>query len=89
MPGGGVLRISAENRRGEIGSLPADLQPDDYVVVSVSDTGIGMSKETLQRAFEPFFTTKEAGRGSGLGIIDRSRLCGAIGGIGRDRQHSR
>jgi signal transduction histidine kinase/CheY-like chemotaxis protein len=68
MPGGGVLRISAENRQGDIGDLPAELQPDDYVVISVTDTGIGMNKETLQRAFEPFFTTKEAGRGSGLGL---------------------
>jgi signal transduction histidine kinase len=67
MPGGGGLRISAENRQRGVGNLPAALQPNDYVVISVTDTGIGMNKETLQHAFEPFFTTKEAGRGSGLG----------------------
>src|SRR5207237_2105288 len=49
MPGGGILRITAENRQGNIGNLPPELQPNDYVVVSVTDTGIGMNKETLQR----------------------------------------
>jgi nitrogen-specific signal transduction histidine kinase/CheY-like chemotaxis protein len=68
MRAGGTLRIDAENRRADIGNLPSDLPPGDYVVVSVSDTGTGMNQETLARAFEPFFTTKEAGRGSGLGL---------------------
>jgi signal transduction histidine kinase len=68
MRAGGALRIDAEQRRADIGNLPSDLPPGDYVVVSVSDTGTGMNQETLARAFEPFFTTKEAGRGSGLGL---------------------
>jgi signal transduction histidine kinase len=68
MPEGGILRIESENRRGDNGTLPPALQADDYVVISVTDTGIGMNRETLQRAFEPFFTTKEAGHGSGLGL---------------------
>jgi len=68
MRAGGTLRIDAVNRRADIGNLPSDLPPGDYVVVSVSDTGTGMNPETLARAFEPFFTTKEAGRGSGLGL---------------------
>jgi signal transduction histidine kinase/CheY-like chemotaxis protein len=68
MPAGGRLQISCENHRADAGDAPADLAPGDYVIVSVSDTGTGMSEATLAHAFEPFFTTKEAGRGSGLGL---------------------
>ncbi len=68
MQAGGTLLIEAENRQAQIGNTPPDLAFGDYVVVSVSDTGIGMEPETLARVFEPFFTTKEAGRGSGLGL---------------------
>ena len=68
MPSGGTLLIEAENQQ----QRSTDCQPypvsGDYVVVSVSDTGIGMDAETLARAFEPFFTTKALGLGSGLGL---------------------
>lgn len=69
MPRGGVLHIRTSNIAvgGEMAeSVNAD--PGDYVVLSVSDTGVGMGEETLSRAFDPFFTTKEVGRGSGLGL---------------------
>ena len=66
MPEGGRLTIRTANvSRGE---APADLAPGDYVLISVSDTGEGMSEELLRRAIEPFFTTKEPGKGSGLGL---------------------
>ena len=68
MPGGGTLLIGAENRGAASSWLPPELPLRDYVVVSVSDTGTGMNRKTLQRVFEPFFTTKEVGRGSGLGL---------------------
>jgi CheY-like chemotaxis protein len=66
MPEGGRLTIRTANvSRGE---APADLAPGDYVLISISDTGEGMSEEVLRRAVEPFFTTKEPGKGSGLGL---------------------
>jgi signal transduction histidine kinase/ActR/RegA family two-component response regulator len=68
MPGGGTLQIACENRQVEISGPTTDLSAGDYVTVSVSDTGTGMSEATLARAFEPFFTTKPPGRGSGMGL---------------------
>lgn len=68
MPNGGVLAIGAEDGRGRIEGCTSELTANDYVIVSVKDTGAGMSDETLARAFEPFFTTKDAGCGSGLGL---------------------
>ena len=53
----------------------------DTVVIEVSDTGIGMSEETLQRVFEPFFTTKPAGDGTGLGLSVSYGIIEAHGGI--------
>jgi signal transduction histidine kinase len=68
MPDGGRLQVTCENRRADPGNAAEDLAAGDYVTVSVSDTGIGMSEATLAHAFEPFFTTKGAGRGSGMGL---------------------
>ncbi len=67
MPAGGSLSIVTRNlsRRAEV---PAGLPPGDYISITVTDTGLGMSPEVLARAFEPFFTTKEIGKGTGLGL---------------------
>ncbi|MBS0313853.1 MAG: response regulator [Proteobacteria bacterium] len=70
MPSGGKLSIEASAITIDAASVSAadDLRPGDYIRLSVSDTGSGMSRETLARAFEPFFTTKAVGKGSGLGL---------------------
>lgn len=69
MPEGGTLTLSA--RRASIGPEEAarqGLSPGNYVVVSIADTGVGMSPEALRRAVEPFYSTKPIGKGSGLGL---------------------
>jgi PAS domain S-box-containing protein len=61
MPRGGRLVISTEN-------VPGAASQRGYVVLKVSDTGVGMDTETQEHIFEPFFTTKEMGKGTGLGL---------------------
>ena len=71
MPQGGDLYLKTENViLGEefVNDKPYKVEAGDYIKISLTDTGIGMAKETRERIFEPFFTTKEMGRGTGLGL---------------------
>ncbi|MEW6126838.1 MAG: PAS domain S-box protein [Acidobacteriota bacterium] len=68
MPDGGNLMIETTNVALNEQALAVGMQPGDYVLLSISDTGHGMDEATQQRIFEPFYTTKESGKGTGLGL---------------------
>ncbi|MFQ5736541.1 MAG: PAS domain S-box protein [Thermodesulfobacteriota bacterium] len=70
MPEGGTLSIKTRNEtvtEEQCRGIP-EAHPGDVVRLTVSDTGVGMEKDLVQRIFEPFFTTKEAGKGTGFGL---------------------
>ena len=78
MPTGGRLKIATRN--AAVATLGPPSCPEDYVVISVTDTGTGMTEAVKSRLFEPFFTTKPPGKGTGLGLATCqtiARQCGA------------
>ena len=82
MPDGGTLRIAA---MPETIVQDGDLAPGRYICLSVTDTGTGMSAETMARAVEPFFSTKGVGKGTGLGLSMVHGLASQLGGALRLR----
>ncbi|MBI5525140.1 MAG: response regulator [Deltaproteobacteria bacterium] len=77
MPQGGRVVVETRCARVDKAStaLHEGIEPGEYVIISVTDTGVGMDKETQKKVFEPFFTTKPAGKGTGLGL---SMVYGAV-----------
>jgi PAS domain S-box-containing protein len=69
MPDGGVIKIETANCTFDYSAAAGrEMRAGDYVGLSVSDTGTGMTAEVIQRAFDPFYTTKPLGQGTGLGL---------------------
>jgi signal transduction histidine kinase len=83
MPDGGVISISAENFFVDknYARKHIDAKVGSYVVITVSDTGIGIPPKIMDRIFEPFFTTKEQGKGTGLGLSISHGIVKSHGGF--------
>jgi|GEM_PF-1913095 len=80
---GGRLEVAVEEKEltgSEVERLSLHMSPGRYVKLSVSDTGIGMDEETLQRIFDPYFTTKPSGEGTGMGLSMVHGIVKACGG---------
>jgi PAS domain S-box-containing protein len=77
------LRLAAENTEVDqhFASMNPDARPGPHVVISVSDTGTGMTPEVMDKIFDPFFTTKEPGKGTGLGLATVIGIVKSHGGF--------
>jgi CheY-like chemotaxis protein len=83
MPSGGTLTVAAENIAidAHFARMNPGAQLGDHVVFRVTDTGQGMSPETMDKIFDPFFTTKEVGKGTGLGLATVTGIVKTHGGF--------
>ncbi len=82
MPGGGDIFIQTKNiRLDKEDAMNYGIKPGRFVMVSVTDTGVGMDEKTQQHIFEPFFTTKKFGRGTGLGLASAFGIIKNHGGL--------
>ncbi len=82
MPEGGEIRISTAEQTIESENLPVpEAEPGEYVTLTISDTGHGMTREVMARAFDPFYTTKELGKGTGLGLASAHGIIKNAGGF--------
>jgi len=83
MPEGGSLRISGENIHldANYAAMCREATPGPYVLITVIDSGTGMSASVMQRIFDPFFTTKEVGSGTGLGLSTVQAIVKSYGGF--------
>ena len=81
MPGGGTVVVETQALSAGSDSMPASLEPRDYAVIGVHDTGQGMDAATMQRIFEPFFTTKDPTRGTGMGLATVESIVTKAGGV--------
>jgi two-component system cell cycle sensor histidine kinase/response regulator CckA len=82
MPGGGKVIVETNNVQMDTAQAGGnvDLRPGPYVLLAISDTGMGMDAETVAHLFEPFFTTKAAGKGTGLGLATAYGIVKQSGG---------
>lgn len=82
MPRGGTLTISAKNvfLDENEAKINLDAKPGDYLLLAISDTGVGIPAKDKTRIFDPFFTTKEIGKGTGLGLATAQAIVKSHGG---------
>ncbi|CAN5530043.1 response regulator [soil metagenome] len=83
MPSGGTMSIRAKNVviDDNYARMNVDSEPGNYVLLTIDDTGTGMTAEVIKRIFDPFFTTKEIGKGTGLGLATTLTIVKSHGGF--------
>jgi len=83
MPEGGILRITGKNFFVDehFSRFRPGMKPGPYIILSIKDTGAGMTPEVLDRIFDPFFTTKQQGKGTGLGLSTVHSIAKSHGGF--------